>query len=227
MWADTWRRRPRAVGVLAAAGLVAALAGCGSSDTDADPQPTLELSETSTPDEAPSSDPVDESTPGTPGVPDPRPAPTAGEKLDDEYGVYALKLPGEGTKATVAQTLVDYIDVRNRSFFEQEAPLQEIARLSVGQPLTEIQAYVREIDEAGEHTVGDFWLTVRGKNVSVDGKEATLRNVCALNATANVNDDLVAQESPSDAYLLDATAVKAARDVWLISSIAYDPVSSC
>ena len=147
--------------------------------------------------------------------------------MDDDFGVYALKLPGGRPESTIADALIDYLTVRNEAFFTGEAPLDELARVSVGQPLTEVQGYVQDLVDAEQHTVGDFWVSVPGRDIGVDGDTAKLKDLCALNATANVNDDLVAQESPSDAYLVDATAVKAARDVWLISSLSFEAVSSC
>jgi hypothetical protein len=213
------------VRLLASCVLLLGLAGCSN---DA-PARDLDLGDAS--DSSPaasggeSGDPSGSAVPA--GVPEPRPAPTQGEKVDDDYGVWSLRLPGKDPAKLVGQTLVDYMEVRTRAFHTRTAPLPELARVAVGQPLTDVQGYVLDLREAGLHTVGDVWFTITDRDVQVRGARATVNGVCMLNATVDASEQDVAQESPPDAYRVRATAVRAAPDVWLISKIGFVDGSGC
>lgn len=224
---------PRRSALAATALLLAAtLAGCGGDDSSGPDTPQVEIdvgASGSAGADAPA-DPTGPSSepPVSPGDPPPvRDAPEQGDELEDRYGVWALDLPRKDPAKIVAQALVDYVDARLGSFHEVEADLATLGRVSVGQPLTEIQGYVLDLQESGQHTVGDVWITVRKKDVEVRRAAATITDACARNASANVSDGLVAQESPTDAYLLDATLVRAAPDVWLVSEVVFEAVDSC
>ncbi|MDO9458481.1 hypothetical protein [Nocardioides sp.] len=230
MSTDPRRRLGRALGAAGTAALVLGLAACGGGDSDDGPddEPTLDLGGSSSATTAPTDGPASsDPTTGEGDVPAVRPAPEQGDRLEDRYAVWALELPEKKTAKIVGQALVTYMDVRLGAYFAGEADLADAARVAVGQPLTEIQGYAVELRQQKLHTVGDLWLSIDDSNVKVTGKSAKVSDACAHNATANVNAGGVAQESPTDAYLLDATVVKAAADIWLISDLAFTAVDDC
>lgn len=213
----------RLVGWLASCVLLICLAGCGGDE----PEPELDISGGDSSAASPGGlDQGSESAPPA-GVPEVRPAPEQGDEMEDEYGAWALELPGKNPARLVAQGIVDYMDVRTAAFHTGEVDLTKLSSVAMGEALTQVQGAVLDLRERKLHTVGDAWLKVEDQDVKVKGGRATVSDACLLNATVDVNEQNVAQESPADAYSMGATAVRVAPDTWLISAVSFEETATC
>lgn len=222
MWVD----RPRSLSWLAGACLLVVLAGCAD-DEPADPQLDLGGSKGSAPSASASADGKSTSSPDV-GIPEVSAAPEKGDTVPDEdSGVWALQLPEKSSARQVAQAFVDYMEVRAEAFRTGEIDLTQLSSVAMEDALTGVQAGVADLKQKGLHTVGGAWILVEDDDVDITGERANLSDFCFRNGSVDVNQGNIAQESPPDAYAVDATAVRVAKATWLISAVSFEEVSSC
>lgn len=162
-------------------------------------------------------------------MPEPSAPPRNGEQVRDEGSrSYALTLPDNEPARTVAQTLVDYSDVRTQAFNEVAVDLAELSRVAMGDPLNQVQAYTSELKQRKNHVAGNSWFKIPAKTVQVKGNTATIvAPACVLNASAEVTKQGVAAESPPSAFRVEAKLLKAGPDVWVVTEFSTEPANDC
>lgn len=216
--------RSRLAGTLA---LAAVVLGTGACSGDPEPEKSVDLpSSTET---ASGSASASGSSSASAGVPEPSAPPRNGERVrDDGSRSYALTVPDNEPARTVAQTLVDYSDVRTQAFADVEVDLAELSRVAMGDPLNQVQAYTSELEQRENHVVGNSWFKIPGKAVRVEGNTATIAApACVLNASAEVSEQGVAEESPPSAYRVEAKLLKAGPEVWVVTEFSAEPANDC
>lgn len=213
--------RPAAlVGVFA---LVGVLAACGQGAPA--PEVDLDADAGASPSATTTGAPAEEE-PALGAAPAPRRAPDRGERVDGGYGgMWPLELPPGGEERVVAETFLDYMDLRTRAFSTGELDLAELAAVAAGSPLTDVQSRVAELREQGLRTVGDAWFGIGARDVRVQGDVANLV-ACMTNATVDVDAGGTAQESPPDAYRLQVGLFRAGPDTWVVDRLAAEALGS-
>lgn len=161
------------------------------------------------------------------GVPEVTPAPEQGEKVPEDSGMWSLELPEKDPARAVGRAFTDYMAVRSEAFRTLKVDLAELSSVAMGDALTEVQTAVSALTEQKRHTVGHGWVLVEADDVAIEGATAQLSGVCFRNGSTDVDQQNVSQESPPDAYAVDASATRVAKGTWLISTVSFDDVGSC
>lgn len=214
--------RSRPAALLGALVLVGVIAACGEDAPT--PEVDLDADAGAAPSATTATVPGEETAPGA--APEPRRAPDQGDLVDRDYGgMWPLDLPSGGERRVVAQTFLDYMDVRTRAFSTGTLDLAALAAVAAGPPLTDVQSRVAELQDQGLRTVGDAWFRIAARDVRVRGDVADL-GACMTNATVDVDAAGTAQESPPDAYRLEVGLFRAGPATWVVDRLAAEALDS-
>lgn len=217
--------RHRVVGALLI-GLVFALSACGDGSSSGEER--LDLPDAGASSGAATSEAdADERERTDPGVPEVTPAPELGDDVPEDSGAWALELPSDKGDKAAGKALVDYLALRGEAFRTGEVDLGRLSSIAMGDALTDVQGILAALKQKDRHTVGHVWVLVEDQDVEVKGSRAQLNGVCLRNGSVDVDKKNVAQESPPDAYTVDAVANKVAKDAWLIQSVTFAEVGAC
>jgi hypothetical protein len=199
--------------------VLAALAtGCSSGDSAGEgPPPTIGAESSA----------ASASTPSTsPSASKPTRPPAFGQKVAARTAqVHEGTIAVTGRRRKVADALVGYMTARLEAYNTGVAQVGELAAVSRGAALNDVQAYVQQLQESGHRTVGEVWVDV--SRVKISGRRATITS-CMPNATADVDKSgRVVDQNPAAAYAVDAGAHLVARDTWVIETIKFTGRPSC
>jgi hypothetical protein len=162
--------------------------------------------------------PSEEAEPTRPAAP--------GEKVDDSVEVTAGDIAVKGAdEQQAADALVRYVRVRLEAFNRADVDLPALAEVAIGDALAQVRAYVAELQQRKQHTVGTIRVNVSG--VDVKGAGATIQT-CMDNTSVDVDrrNRVVETDSPA-AYLGTAKARRVADDTWLVSDVSIQFTDRC
>lgn len=196
------------------AALLLAVAGCGGSDTPAEPAtspvaPTPTATETA------------ERTSEAPSPPR-RGSFVEDDSVDASAGEVAVTDP---TAMAVVDAFVRYTQVRLDAFNRAEVDQAALEEVATGEAMTQVTSYVDRLARRGEHVVGSVVVNVSG--VDVEGTRATL-DTCMQNSSVDVDHSgRVVEKGAPAAYLGRVDAVQVTSDTWVVADVTVEFADSC
>ncbi len=198
----------------AVAALLLAVAGCGGSETPAEPA-TSPVEPTATATEA------TESASEMPSPP-PRGSYVEDASVDASAGDVAVTDP---TAMAVVDAFVRYTQVRLDAFNRAEVDQAALEEVATGEAMTQVTSYVDRLARRGEHVVGSVVVNVDA--VDVEGTRATL-DTCMQNSSVDVDESgRVVEKGAPAAYLGRVDAVQVTSDTWVVADVTVDFAESC
>ena len=151
--------------------------------------------------------------------------PAYGAVVADRAQVHVGTISVTGARASVADALVRYLQVRFTAYHRAEVDRAALTAVARGSAVDQVRSYVSGLHQRQQHTVGEVWLDVG--TVRIRGAEATITS-CMRNASADADEhDRVVERDLPPAYDVRATAVRGPRTRWLIDTIRFDRRPRC
>jgi hypothetical protein len=194
---------------------LAFLTACSSGDAAPAEAPQLGASSEAGPTAGDASPEAEPSRPARPG-----------EDVDDSVEVTAGEIEVEGDdEQLAADALVRYVRVRLDAFHRTAVDLPALSQVAIGDALAQVRAYVAELRQRKQHTVGTIRVNVSG--VDLKGAEATIQT-CMDNTSVDVDRrNRVVETDAPPAYLGTATARRVTDDTWLVSDVSIQYADRC